>query len=56
MMRKYFVTFLEKNLTGNAGLVHLGSFAEKLGIGEMLRKKLSMENCLIIWKKRVLCT
>ena len=42
-MRKYFVTFSEKNLTGNAGLVHLGRFAEKLGIGEMLRKKLSIE-------------
>lgn len=43
MMRKYFVTFSEKNLTGNAGLVHLGRFAEKLGIGEMLRKRLSIE-------------
>jgi len=24
MMRKYYVNFSEKNLTGNAGLVHLG--------------------------------
>lgn len=43
MMRKYFVTFSEKNLTGNAGLLHLGRFAEKLGLGEMLRKTLTIE-------------
>jgi len=36
MMRKYYVTFSEKNLTGNAGLVHLGRFAEKLGIQKMV--------------------
>ena len=43
MMRKYFVAFSEKNLTGNAGLLHVGRFAEKLGLGEMLRKTLTIE-------------
>jgi len=35
-MRKYYTTFSEKNRTGNAGLVHWGRFAEKLGIRKML--------------------
>jgi len=39
MMRKYYTTFSEKNLTGNAGLVHLGRFAEKLGLSKMLKKQ-----------------
>ncbi|MCD6307079.1 MAG: IS1380 family transposase [Deltaproteobacteria bacterium] len=43
MMRKYYVTFSEKNLTGNAGLVHLGRFAEKLGIQKMLDKILTIQ-------------
>ena len=43
MMRKYYVTFTEKNLTGNAGLVHLGRFAEKLGIQKMLDKIITIE-------------
>ncbi|MFH1947054.1 MAG: IS1380 family transposase, partial [Candidatus Magasanikbacteria bacterium] len=43
MMRKYYVTFSEKNLTGNAGLVHLGRFAEKLGIQKMLDKTLTIQ-------------
>jgi len=29
-MRRYHVHFTEKNLTGNAGLVHLGQFAKNL--------------------------
>ena len=36
----HIVTFSEKKLTVNAGLLHLGRFAEKLGLGEMLRKGL----------------
>lgn len=43
MMRKYYVTFSEKNLTGNAGLVHLGRFAEKLGIQKMLDKIITIQ-------------
>ncbi|MBW2132001.1 MAG: IS1380 family transposase, partial [Deltaproteobacteria bacterium] len=43
MMRKYYATFSEKNLTGNAGLVHLGRFAEKLGIQKMLDRILTVQ-------------
>ena len=43
MMRKYYVSFSEMNLTGNAGLVHLGRFAEKLGLAKMLRKVLTIQ-------------
>ncbi len=43
MMRKFHVTFSEKSITGNAGLVHLGRFAEKLGLGKSLRQKISIE-------------
>ena len=43
MMRKYYTTFSEKNLTGNAGLVHLGRFAEKLGLGKILASTLTIE-------------
>ena len=30
MMRKFSVEFTAKNLTGNAGLIHLGRFADKI--------------------------
>ncbi|MCG6880810.1 MAG: IS1380 family transposase, partial [Deltaproteobacteria bacterium] len=43
MMRKYYTTFSEKNLTGNAGLVHLGRFAEKLGLAKMLKNMLTIK-------------
>ena len=43
MMRKYYVTFSEKNLTGNAGLVHLGRFAEKLGLEKILQNTLTIQ-------------
>ncbi len=43
MMRKYFVTFSEKNLTGNAGLVHLGRFAEKLGIQKLIDRMVTIQ-------------
>ena len=43
MMRKYYVTFSEKNLTGNAGLVHLGRFAEKIGLKKMLKREISIQ-------------
>lgn len=42
-MRKFHVQFTEKNLTGNAGLIHLGRFAQKLGIGKMLRQHISIK-------------
>ena len=37
-MRKFHVQFNEKNLTGNAGLVHLGRFAKKLNLPKILSK------------------
>ena len=43
MMRKYYVTFSEKNFTGNAGLVHLARFAEKLGFAKMLKRTLTIK-------------
>jgi len=43
MMRKYYTTFSEKNLTGNAGLVHLGRFAEKLGLAKMIERTLTIQ-------------
>jgi len=43
MMRKYYTTFSEKNLTGNAGLVHLGRFAEKLGLVKMIERTLTIQ-------------
>ena len=42
-MSRYYVSFSEKNLTGNAGLVHLGRFAEKLGLATMLGRTLTVE-------------
>lgn len=35
-MQEFSTEFTAKNLTGNAGLTHLGRFAEKLGIPQML--------------------
>ena len=43
MMRQFHVKFTEQNLTGNAGLVHLGRFADKLGLENMLRQHISIE-------------
>ncbi len=43
MMCRYYVTFSEKNLTGNAGLVHLGRFAEKLGLKKMLKREITIQ-------------
>jgi hypothetical protein len=43
MMRSFHVQFTEKNLTGNAGLVHLGRFIDKLGLGQALEGGLSIE-------------
>ncbi len=35
MMRKFHTRSDLKNLTGNAGLVHLGRFAQKLGLANI---------------------
>ena len=43
MMRKFHTKFSEKNLTGNAGLLNLGKFAEKLDLSKMLARHLSIE-------------
>lgn len=43
MMRSFHVQFTEKNLTCNAGLVHLGRFIEKLGLSQALQGGLSIE-------------
>jgi hypothetical protein len=42
-MRRFHVQFSEKNLTGNAGLVHLGRFAEKLGLSKMIQQHISIQ-------------
>ena len=42
-MRIFHVQFSEKDLTGNAGLVHLGRFAEKLGLDKMLQQHISIQ-------------
>lgn len=42
-MRNFHVQFTEKNLTGNAGLTHLGRFAEKLGLNKMLEQHISIQ-------------
>jgi len=42
-MKIFQVKFTAKNLTGNAGLVHLGKFAEKLQLSKTLKKVLSIE-------------
>jgi hypothetical protein len=43
MMKNFQVKFTAKNLTGNAGLVHLGKFAEKLQLPKTLKKVISIE-------------
>jgi hypothetical protein len=43
MMCSFHVQFTEKNLTGNAGLIHLGRFIDKLGLGQALEDGLSIE-------------
>jgi hypothetical protein len=43
MMRKYYVTFTEKNLTGNADLVHLGRFAEKIGRAKIIERTVAID-------------
>jgi hypothetical protein len=43
MMRKFHVKFAAKNLTGNAGLVHLGQFANKLQLFDILKQVISIE-------------
>lgn len=42
-MKTFQVKFTAKNLTGNAGLVHLGKFAEKLQLSKILKKVISIE-------------
>jgi hypothetical protein len=36
------VEFSDNKLTGNAGLVHLGRFAKKLGVQDILERRLSI--------------
>ncbi|MCP3966784.1 MAG: IS1380 family transposase [Lentisphaerae bacterium] len=42
-MRKFHTQFTEKNLTANAGLVHLGRFAEKLGLSKILNDQITIK-------------
>lgn len=42
-MRNFHVQFSEKNLTGNAGLTHLGRFTQKLGLDKMLKQHISIQ-------------
>ena len=42
-MRSFHTQFTEKNLTGNAGLVQLGRFIDKLGLGKAIEDGLSIE-------------
>jgi Transposase DDE domain group 1 len=41
-VKPFRVEFSDNKLTGNAGLVHLGRFAKKLGIQEILERRLSI--------------
>ena len=41
-MKNLKVTFTEKNLTRNAGLVHFGKFIEKLKIRDILMSQISI--------------
>jgi hypothetical protein len=43
MMRKFHTEFSEKNLTGNAGLLNLGRFSEKLGLPKILAGHITIE-------------
>lgn len=42
-MRKFHVQFTEKNLTGNAGLIHPARLAEKLKLQKMLRRHVTIK-------------
>jgi len=42
-MRRFHIQFTEKNLTGNAGLVLLGRFADKLKLAQMLKHTITIE-------------
>jgi len=42
-MRKFRVEFTAKNLTGNAGLVHLGRFADKLQLPKTLKQIITIK-------------
>lgn len=42
-MKNFHVNFTAKNLTGNAGLVHLGKFADKLQLPKTLKQVISIE-------------
>ncbi len=42
MMRHFHTRFDQKNLTGNAGLVHLGRFAQKLGLTDILSRTIDI--------------
>lgn len=42
-MRKFHTEFTAKNITGNAGLLLLGKFAEKIGLQKMLDKHISIK-------------
>ncbi len=43
MMKNFHVQFTEKNLTRNAGLVHLGRFIDKIGLNQALKDGISIE-------------
>ncbi len=43
MMKNVQVKFTGKNLTGNAGLTHLGRFAQKLGLKTILEETLTLQ-------------
>jgi len=43
MMHNFHVQFTEKNLTRNAGLVHLGRFIDKIGLNQALKDGISIE-------------
>jgi hypothetical protein len=42
-MRKFHTEFTAKNITGNAGLLLLGNFAEKIGLQKMLEQQISIK-------------
>ena len=41
-MRHFQTRFDQKDLTGNAGLVHLGRFAQKLGLADILSRTIDI--------------
>jgi len=42
-VRKIHVEFIAKNITGNAGLILFGQFAEKLGIKKILDRRITIK-------------